>query len=86
MQGGDVAGMMLTNPNTLGLFDRHIKEITEIVHKYGGLCYDDGANFNPMLGVCRPGDMGFDIIHLNLHKSFSNATWRRWSWFRGSRS
>ena len=71
MQGGDVAGMMLTNPNTLGLFDRHIKEITEIVHKYGGLCYYDGANFNPMLGVCRPGDMGFDIIHLNLHKSFS---------------
>lgn len=71
MKGGDVAGLMLTNPNTLGLFDRHIKEITQIVHKYGGLCYYDGANFNPMLGVCRPGDMGFDIIHLNLHKSFS---------------
>lgn len=71
MRGGDVAGLMLTNPNTLGLFDRHIKEITQIVHKYGGLCYYDGANFNPMLGVCRPGDMGFDIIHLNLHKTFS---------------
>jgi glycine dehydrogenase subunit 2 len=71
MKAGDVAGLMLTNPNTLGLFDPHITEITEIVHKYGGLCYYDGANMNPMLGVCRPGDMGFDIIHLNLHKSFS---------------
>jgi glycine dehydrogenase subunit 2 len=71
MKVGDVAGLMLTNPNTLGLFDSQIKQITEIVHKYGGLCYYDGANMNPMLGVCRPGDMGFDIIHLNLHKSFA---------------
>jgi glycine dehydrogenase subunit 2 len=71
LKGGDVAGLMLTNPNTLGLFDRQIKEITRLVHQYGGLCYYDGANMNPMLGVVRPGDMGFDIIHLNLHKSFS---------------
>ncbi|MFW9999898.1 MAG: aminomethyl-transferring glycine dehydrogenase subunit GcvPB [Candidatus Hodarchaeota archaeon] len=71
MQEGDVAGIMLTNPNTLGVFDRQIKEITRIVHEHGGLCYYDGANLNPMLGICRPRDMGFDIIHLNLHKTFS---------------
>jgi glycine dehydrogenase subunit 2 len=71
MQEGDVAGIMLTNPNTLGIFDRQIKEITRIVHDNGGLCYYDGANLNPMLGICRPRDMGFDIIHLNLHKTFS---------------
>jgi glycine dehydrogenase subunit 2 len=71
MQQRDVAGIMLTNPNTLGVFDRQIKDITEIVHKYGGLCYYDGANLNPMLGICRPKDMGFDIVHLNLHKTFS---------------
>jgi len=71
MQEGDVAGLILTNPNTLGLFERNILKITRIVHKYGGLCYYDGANFNPMLGICRPGDMGFDILHLNLHKTFS---------------
>ncbi len=71
MQQGDVAGIMLTNPNTLGVFDRQIKDITRIVHKHGGLCYYDGANLNPMLGICRPRDMGFDIIHLNLHKTFS---------------
>ncbi len=71
MEEGDVAGIMLTNPNTLGLFDRQIEKITNIVHKYGGLCYYDGANLNPMLGICRPKDMGFDIIHLNLHKTFS---------------
>jgi glycine dehydrogenase subunit 2 len=71
MQQGDVAGIMLTNPNTLGVFDRQIEDITKIVHKYGGLCYYDGANLNPMLGICRPRDMGFDIVHLNLHKTFS---------------
>jgi len=71
MQDGDVAGIMLTNPNTLGVFDRQIKEITRIVHENGGLCYYDGANLNPMLGICRPKDMGFDIVHLNLHKTFS---------------
>ena len=71
MQEGDVAGIMLTNPNTLGVFDRQIKEITHIVHENGGLCYYDGANLNPMLGICRPRDMGFDIVHLNLHKTFS---------------
>jgi len=71
MQEEDVAGIMLTNPNTLGVFDRQIKEITKIVHKHGGLCYYDGANLNPMLGICRPRDMGFDIVHLNLHKTFS---------------
>ncbi|HEC38338.1 hypothetical protein LCGC14_1784840 [marine sediment metagenome] len=71
MKGGDVAGIMLTNPNTLGVFDRQIKEITRIVHNNGGLCYYDGANLNPMLGICRPRDMGFDIVHLNLHKTFA---------------
>jgi glycine dehydrogenase subunit 2 len=71
MKEGDVAGIMLTNPNTLGVFDRQIKDITRIVHDRGGLCYYDGANLNPMLGICRPGDMGFDIVHLNLHKTFS---------------
>jgi len=69
--GPDVAGLMLTNPNTLGLFDRNILAITKKVHAAGGLCYYDGANLNPMMGVCRPGDMGFDVVHLNLHKSFS---------------
>ncbi|MHA1845302.1 MAG: aminomethyl-transferring glycine dehydrogenase subunit GcvPB [Promethearchaeota archaeon] len=71
MEEGDVAGLMLTNPNTLGLFDRNIEMITKIVHDNGGLCYYDGANLNPILGKCRPGDMGFDIVHLNLHKTFS---------------
>ena len=67
----ETAGLMLTNPNTLGLFDRNIEEITRIVHEAGGLCYYDGANMNPIMGVVRPGDMGFDCIHLNLHKTFS---------------
>lgn len=71
MKTGDVAGIMLTNPNTLGIFEENILDITEIVHKYGGLCYYDGANMNAMLGKCKPGQMGFDIIHLNLHKTFS---------------
>ncbi len=71
MKLGDVAGLMLTNPNTLGLFDRNILKITEIVHKYGGLCYYDGANMNAMMGKCKPGEMGFDIIHVNLHKTFA---------------
>ncbi|MHA2281278.1 MAG: aminomethyl-transferring glycine dehydrogenase subunit GcvPB [Promethearchaeota archaeon] len=71
MVEGDVAGIMLTNPNTLGIFDPQIKKITKIVHDNDGLCYYDGANMNPILGICRPRDMGFDIIHLNLHKTFS---------------
>lgn len=71
MQKGDVAGIMLTNPNTLGLFERDILKITEMIHKYGGLTYYDGANMNALMGKCKPGDMGFDIIHLNLHKTFS---------------
>ncbi len=69
--GDDLAGIMLTNPNTLGLFERDIKQIAELVHGCGGLLYYDGANMNPLLGVVRPGDMGFDIMHLNLHKTFS---------------
>ena len=68
---GDVAGLMLTNPNTLGLFERNIKEICDIVHEAGGLVYMDGANMNALVGVARPGDMGVDVIHLNLHKTFS---------------
>lgn len=69
--GEDTAGLMLTNPNTVGLFDKNILKITEIVHECGGLCYYDGANLNAVMGTVRPGDMGFDVIHLNLHKTFS---------------
>jgi len=69
--GPDTAGLMLTNPNTVGIFDKNILEITKIVHDAGGLCYYDGANLNAVMGVVRPGDMGFDVIHLNLHKTFS---------------
>ncbi|HTG93695.1 MAG TPA: aminomethyl-transferring glycine dehydrogenase subunit GcvPB [Pyrinomonadaceae bacterium] len=68
---GDVAGLMLTNPNTLGLFERNIQQICQIVHDAGGLVYMDGANMNALVGVARPGDMGVDVIHLNLHKTFS---------------
>ncbi len=69
--GPDIAGIMMTNPNTLGLFERDIKEIASLVHECGGLLYYDGANMNPLLGKVRPGDMGFDVMHLNLHKTFS---------------
>ena len=69
--GDDIAGIMMTNPNTLGLFEKEIGEIASLVHGCGGLLYYDGANMNPLLGVVRPGDMGFDIMHLNLHKTFS---------------
>src|SRR5436189_1183280 len=68
---GDVAGLMLTNPNTLGLFEKNIREICQMVHEAGGLVYMDGANMNALVGVARPGDMGSDVIHLNLHKTFS---------------
>jgi len=66
-----VAGIMMTNPNTLGIFEKEIPEIAKLVHACGGLLYYDGANLNPLLGKCRPGDMGFDIMHINLHKTFS---------------
>ncbi len=69
--GDDTACLMLTNPNTLGLFDENIEEIASIVHQAGGTLYYDGANLNAIMGRSRPGDMGFDIVHLNLHKSFS---------------
>jgi glycine dehydrogenase subunit 2 len=69
--GPKTAGIMLTNPSTLGVFERRIKEIAEIVHEAGGLLYYDGANLNAILGKVRPGDMGFDVIHMNLHKTFS---------------
>lgn len=69
--GPQTAGIMLTNPSTLGVFERHIAEIATIVHDAGGLLYYDGANLNAILGKVRPGDMGFDVIHLNLHKTFS---------------
>jgi glycine dehydrogenase subunit 2 len=67
----DVAGLMLTNPNTLGLFERDIEKIAAAMHRVGALLYYDGANFNSIVGVVRPGDMGFDIVHLNLHKTFA---------------
>ena len=66
-----IAGIMMTNPNTLGLFEKDIKEIAALVHECGGLLYYDGANMNPLVGMVRPGDMGFDVLHLNLHKTFS---------------
>lgn len=69
--GDDVAAMMMTNPNTLGLFEKEIAEIAKLVHNCGALMYYDGANLNPLLGKARPGDMGFDVLHLNLHKTFS---------------
>ncbi len=69
--GEDTAGLMLTNPNTVGIFDENILEITRLVHEAGGLCYYDGANLNAVMGVVRPGDMGFDCIHMNLHKTFA---------------
>ena len=68
---GETAGLMLTNPSTLGLFDEHIDEIARIFHEAGGLLYYDGANLNAVCGISRPGDMGFDIVHYNLHKTFS---------------
>ncbi|MGA2309466.1 MAG: aminomethyl-transferring glycine dehydrogenase subunit GcvPB [Candidatus Bathyarchaeia archaeon] len=64
------AGLMLTNPNTLGIFEKDIEEIAKIIHEVGGLLYYDGANLNPLLGKARPGDMGFDIVHINIHKTF----------------
>lgn len=67
----DVAALMLTNPNTLGLFDENILEIADIIHSKGGLLYYDGANMNAVMGISRPGDMGFDVVHLNLHKTFA---------------
>jgi len=69
--GPDTAALMLTNPNTLGLFEENILEMAEIVHQTGGLLYYDGANANAILGIARPGDMGFDVVHLNLHKTFT---------------
>lgn len=66
-----LAGLMLTNPNTLGLFDEHLEEVLRLVHSAGGLVYGDGANLNALLGIVRPGDVGFDVMHFNLHKTFS---------------
>jgi glycine dehydrogenase subunit 2 len=83
--GKRTAGMMMTNPNTLGLFERNIKEITEIVHDAGGLMYYDGANLQGILGIARPGDMGFDIVHLNLHKTFSTPHGGGGPWLRTNR-
>jgi len=71
MVGPQTAGIMLTNPSTLGVFERQIKQVAEIIHQAGGLLYYDGANLNAILGHSRPGDMGFDVIHLNLHKTFA---------------
>ena len=70
-RGNELAGMMLTNPNTLGLFDEHVEEVIDLVHEAGGLMYGDGANFNALLGMVKPGALGFDVMHYNLHKTFS---------------
>ena len=69
--GPNLVGMMLTNPNTLGLFDENLEEVLSLVHQAGGLVYGDGANFNAILGIAKPGEMGFDVMHYNLHKTFS---------------
>ena len=69
--GPKLVGLMLTNPNTLGLFDEHVDEVLRLVHEAGGLVYGDGANFNAILGIAKPGDLGFDVMHYNLHKTFS---------------
>jgi glycine dehydrogenase subunit 2 len=66
-----VIGLMLTNPNTLGLFEEHVQEIADLIHGCGGLVYGDGANFNALLGITKPGDLGFDVMHFNIHKTFS---------------
>jgi glycine dehydrogenase subunit 2 len=66
-----LAGIMLTNPNTLGLFEEHVEQVVKLVHEAGGLVYGDGANLNALLGIVRPGDLGFDVMHINLHKTFS---------------
>jgi glycine dehydrogenase subunit 2 len=71
LAGPDTAALMLTNPNTLGVFEARIRDMASIVHRAGGLLYYDGANMNALLGLAQPGDMGFDVVHLNLHKSFS---------------
>ena len=71
LMNDEIAGLMLTNPNTLGLFDENIDKIADIVHEAGGLLYYDGANANAIMGISKPGDMGFDVVHLNLHKTFS---------------
>jgi glycine dehydrogenase subunit 2 len=71
LAGPDTAGLMITNPNTLGLWDEHIHEMVKVIHEAGGLVYNDGANFNAILGIARPGDLGIDIMHYNLHKTFS---------------
>ena len=75
--GPATAGIMLTNPSTLGVFESQSPRSRRIVHEAGGLLYYDGANLNAILGKVRPGDMGFDVIHMNLHKTFLHAAWRR---------
>jgi glycine cleavage system pyridoxal-binding protein P len=84
--GPKTAGIMLTNPSTLGVFMSRIKEVASLVHQAGGLLYYDGANLNAILGETRPGDMGFDVIHLNLHKTFATPHGWWWSWFWSCRS
>jgi glycine dehydrogenase subunit 2 len=69
--GDDVVGLMLTNPNTLGLFEERVREVCDAVHRAGGLVYGDGANMNALLGIARPGELGFDCVHINVHKTFS---------------
>jgi glycine dehydrogenase subunit 2 len=69
--GDDICGLMLTNPNTLGLFEEHLLEVMELIHGCGGLVYGDGANFNALMGIAKPGELGFDVMHYNLHKTFS---------------
>ena len=82
--GPRLVGLMLTNTNTLGLFEENVQEVLRLVHEAGGLVYGDGANFNAILGIARPGELGFDVMHYNLHKTFDAAR-RRWAWFRRGR-
>ena len=83
--GPQTAGLMLTNPSTLGVFEKNVAEMSKVVHQAGGLLYYDGANLNAILGKVKPGDMGFDVIHINLAQDFFHSSWWRRSGFRPGR-
>ncbi len=75
----EIAGTMITNPNTCGRFEKDIKEISDLIHSVGAYFYCDGANYNAIVGKIRPADLGIDVMHFNLHKNIFNPSWRRWS-------
>ena len=81
----ETAGLMMTVPSTYGVFEPNISEIAKIIHAVDGIMYYDGANLNAVLGRCRPGDVGFDVMHVNMHKTFSDPSWGRGAWCRACR-